>query len=184
MTFFKDCGCGCKGQKQEKKFLISLMSAIIFIIIASPQTYMITRRIFGGWVASPNGCSSTMGLLLHAVVFLLITWGLMNVRAEYMESEMADMPVMPAMDPTKKDMPAEMPDVPAKDVVTVPVVEPTKPMEPIITGPPPADMVPMGTAISSTSIQLSGLNMESDTTEAGSYSTCTLTSGKKIIVME
>ena len=34
---FSDCGCGCKGKVQEKKFLISLMSALLFFVIANPD---------------------------------------------------------------------------------------------------------------------------------------------------
>lgn len=80
MGVFKDCGCGCDGKKQEQKFLISLMSALLFFLIASPEMFQLVRRVFGNWVASPTGCPSTAGLLLHSVVFLLVTWGLMNIR--------------------------------------------------------------------------------------------------------
>jgi hypothetical protein len=80
MGLFKDCGCGCNGKKQEEKFVISLMSAVLFFIVANPELFKITRRIFGQWVATPTGCSGTLGLLLHALVFMLITWGLMNLR--------------------------------------------------------------------------------------------------------
>jgi hypothetical protein len=77
---FKDCGCGCDGRKQQDKFVISLISALVFFIVASPETYQLTRNVFGTWVSGPTGCASTRGLLLHAVVFMLITWGLMNLR--------------------------------------------------------------------------------------------------------
>ena len=80
MGIFKDCGCGCDGKKQEQKFLISLMSALLFFLIASPEMFQLVRRVFGTWVSSPTGCPSTAGLMLHSLVFLLITWGLMNIR--------------------------------------------------------------------------------------------------------
>ena len=39
-------------QKQEQKFLISIMSALVFFIIANPDTFRITRRLFGKWISS------------------------------------------------------------------------------------------------------------------------------------
>ena len=80
MGLFKDCGCGCGGKKQEQKLMISVMSALLFYIVANPQTFKVVRRLVGGWVSSPTGCPTGNGLVLHAVVFLLVTWGLMNVN--------------------------------------------------------------------------------------------------------
>ena len=79
---FKDCGCGCNGKKQEKKFLIALMSALLFFVIANPTTFRVVRRIFGNWVSTPTGCPSTYGLLLHSLVYLLISWGMMNLKKD------------------------------------------------------------------------------------------------------
>ena len=82
MGLFKDCGCGCSGKKQEQKLIISLMSALVFFIIANPDTFRLMRRIFGSWVSGPNGCPTTPGLILHTVVFMLIVWGMMNIKRE------------------------------------------------------------------------------------------------------
>ena len=87
MGLFKDCGCGCKGQKQQQKFMASLLGALIFYVIASPEAFRLVRSIVGKWVATPNGSPSPGGLLLHTLVFLLIVWGTMNIKAEYMEAE-------------------------------------------------------------------------------------------------
>ena len=84
---FSDCGCGCKGKVQEKKFLISLMSALLFFVIANPDTFRVVRKIFGSWVSTPTGCPSTKGLALHSLVFLLISWLMMNVKKEAFEIE-------------------------------------------------------------------------------------------------
>ena len=78
MGAFKDCGCGCDGKKQEKKFLISLMSATLFFIVANPQTFLVVRELLGDGIANAAGCPSTIGLLVHTLVFFLITWALMN----------------------------------------------------------------------------------------------------------
>ena len=84
---FSDCGCGCKGKKQEQKFLISIMSALIFFIIANPDTFRLMRSIFGKWVSSPTGCPSAKGLMLHTLVFFLVVWGMMNIKRESFEVE-------------------------------------------------------------------------------------------------
>ena len=82
MGLFKDCGCGCNGKKQEQKFLISIMSALVFFVVANPETFRLMRKVFGLWVSSPTGCPSTGGLALHTVVFMLVTWGMMNIKRE------------------------------------------------------------------------------------------------------
>jgi len=84
MGMFKDCGCGCNGKKQEAKFLVSFVSALLFFLISSPEMFQLTRSIFGGWVSGPTGCSSLAGSALHSLVFLLITWGLMNMTCKKM----------------------------------------------------------------------------------------------------
>ena len=81
MGLFKDCGCGCKGKKQEKKFMISLMSALVFFIVANPDTFRLMRGVFGSWVSGPNGCPTTAGIILHTIVFMLIIWGMMNIKS-------------------------------------------------------------------------------------------------------
>ena len=78
VQLFQDCGCGCKGKKQEKKMLISLMSAVLFFIVAHPQTFLTVRSLLGDGISNAAGCPTATGLLVHAFVFFLITWGLMN----------------------------------------------------------------------------------------------------------
>ena len=78
MGMFKDCGCGCNGKKQEKKMMISLMSAVLFFIIANPRTFLVVRSLLGDGISNAAGCPTGFGLIVHAFVFFLITWGLMN----------------------------------------------------------------------------------------------------------
>tara|TARA_Y100000004_G_scaffold67326_1_gene75453 strand:- start:7172 stop:7768 length:597 start_codon:yes stop_codon:yes gene_type:complete len=85
MGIFRDCGCGCDGKKQEKKLAISFMAALTFFIIANPSMYRLMRRILGKWVSGPTGCPSSSGLLLHTVVFMFVTWGMMNIKYEGFE---------------------------------------------------------------------------------------------------
>ena len=128
MGIFKDCGCGCKGQKQEQKFIISLMSALVFFIVANPDTFRLMRRILGSWVSGPNGCPTTAGLILHTIVFMLVVWGMMNIkkRETYAPYEPAEpeLPVGPSpmvMGPSPRmvDMPSPEPGM----------TEPSYPME-------------------------------------------------------
>lgn len=86
MGLFKDCGCGCNGKKQENKFIISLISGLTFLIVANPETFRLVRRVLGPAIATPTGCPSTLGLLVHTVVFILIVWGMMNIQKENKKS--------------------------------------------------------------------------------------------------
>jgi hypothetical protein len=121
MGLFKDCGCGCNGKKQEQKFLISIMSALVFFVVANPETFRVMRKVFGSWVSSPTGCPSTGGLALHTIVFMLVTWGMMNIkREEYAVFEPSTQEVVgpspvpgpapgPSPPPKMVDMPSPLP---------------------------------------------------------------------------
>ena len=121
MGLFKDCGCGCNGKKQEQKFLISIMSALVFFVVANPETFRVMRKVFGSWVSSPTGCPSTGGLALHTIVFMLVTWGMMNTKREgYTSSEPVKEEVVvastvpvpvpgPPSQPKMVDMPSPLP---------------------------------------------------------------------------
>lgn len=82
MGIFRDCGCGCNGKKQEEKLIISVISGLTFFIVANPETFRLVRRVLGDGIATPNGCPSTLGLLVHTIVFILIVWGMMNIKKE------------------------------------------------------------------------------------------------------
>ena len=82
MQLFKDCGCGCNGKKQENKFIISVISGLTFFIVANPETFRLVRRVLGSRIATPTGCPSTLGLVVHGIVFTLIVWGMMNIKKE------------------------------------------------------------------------------------------------------
>ena len=59
----------------------SLISALVFFIIANPETYKFTQSLFGGLfeVAHPMGAATPTGLIFHTVLFFLAMWGLMMV---------------------------------------------------------------------------------------------------------
>lgn len=54
-------------------------STLVFFLIANPETYKLTNRVFGGFVslASDNGCATAGGFFLHTALFFLVLWGLM-----------------------------------------------------------------------------------------------------------
>ena len=88
MQIFPDCGCGCKGKEQQKKFTRALMLGFLFFIIANPETFTIMRRALGGSFASVTGYPTIKGLILHSFVFFLISWLLMNIPGrEKMEGD-------------------------------------------------------------------------------------------------
>ncbi len=63
------------------KWFISLVSALLFLLIASPFMYKLTDRLFslvGLNIADSTGCPTMLGLGIHALVFLLIVRLLMK----------------------------------------------------------------------------------------------------------
>jgi hypothetical protein len=65
-------------KKSQWKF--SLISAVIFLIISSPFMYNITQSILCMLITiSVKGCPTMLGLLLHTTVFLLISYGVMQL---------------------------------------------------------------------------------------------------------
>ena len=67
-----------------------ILPFITFFIVANPATFKLVRSVAGGWVASAEGVPSVMGLLLHALVFVLLTtflWRLVYGRTAKYEME-------------------------------------------------------------------------------------------------
>ena len=67
----------------DKKISATIQSVIIFLIVSLPFTYKITNSILGniiGKLADPSGCPTTLGLIIHAIVFGLIVYALMVIN--------------------------------------------------------------------------------------------------------
>jgi len=65
------------------KWRISIFSALIFILVINPYTYMLTQKIFGGLlgnIADLYGCPTTRGLILHTLVYILLIRGSMELK--------------------------------------------------------------------------------------------------------
>ena len=60
------------------KLRITLLASAIFLAVSLPQTYQVTRAVLGSWVSSPQGCPTSGGLLLHVIVYALITRAVMG----------------------------------------------------------------------------------------------------------
>ena len=58
-----------------KKWQISIFSALIFILVIHPYTYMFTQKILGGCfgkIAESNGCPTYIGIIIHTIFYILL----------------------------------------------------------------------------------------------------------------
>ena len=64
------------------KWRYTLYTTILFLIIVCPYTYLIVNKILGALVkiCDKNGCPTTAGILVHAVVFTLLLRCLMDLK--------------------------------------------------------------------------------------------------------
>ena len=66
-----------------KKWQISIFSALIFILVIHPYTYILTQNLLGGCfgkIADSNGCPTTIGLIIHTIVYVLLVRGSMDLK--------------------------------------------------------------------------------------------------------
>ncbi len=74
----------------SRKFQASVISALLFFVVSSPFTYKIVDSLIGGIVHSiapsmtylfkiaESGCPTNYGLIVHSVVYGLVTYYLMG----------------------------------------------------------------------------------------------------------
>ena len=56
----------------------SFYSALVFFLMANPETYKMTQMLFGSIVTvAVGGCPTPSGLFLHSILFFLVLLGLM-----------------------------------------------------------------------------------------------------------
>jgi hypothetical protein len=58
----------------------SFYSALVFFLIANPETYKLMNSVFApfvGQLASPVGCATHVGLFIHTVLFFFVILALM-----------------------------------------------------------------------------------------------------------
>ena len=74
------CYGGKNGASSQDKWRYTFYTAILFMIIASPFMFKIVNSILGSLVkiCDKNGCPTTIGLVLHTIVFALLLRLMMN----------------------------------------------------------------------------------------------------------
>jgi|688.fasta_scaffold829139_2 hypothetical protein len=86
-------GVGAK-RSNEEKWLDAFVYTLFFLIISSRPTYRIVNgilsaivRMFGGsgyfYFANADGLPTTVGFLVHVLVFFLVVRGAIEMRLEY-----------------------------------------------------------------------------------------------------
>jgi hypothetical protein len=74
------------GQQKNKtnmdKWRYTLYTTILFLIVVNPMTYKLVNMILGkiAKIADKSGCPTTVGMLVHALVFTLLLRGLMELK--------------------------------------------------------------------------------------------------------
>lgn len=63
--------------KIDRKMSATLQAVLLFFIISNPLTYKLTDSLIGG-LSTFAGCPTTLGLVVHAIVFGIIVRALMN----------------------------------------------------------------------------------------------------------
>ena len=61
------------------KIKYSFYSALVFFLVASPETFKFMQQLFGTFItiASSGGCPTTTGFFIHTVIFFLVMLALM-----------------------------------------------------------------------------------------------------------
>ena len=65
-----------KELKDALKWKYSFYSALLFFVFSSPEMYKLTTHLLP---TSNNGCPTSLGLLIHTVVFMLAIYGFMKL---------------------------------------------------------------------------------------------------------
>lgn len=61
----------------QRKLYEALVAGLMFFIISHPIVYTFVDKLVGGLlgsIASPSGCPTTWGLIVHAAVFTAATY--------------------------------------------------------------------------------------------------------------
>jgi hypothetical protein len=56
----------------------SFYSALVFFLIANPETFKVTQMLFGSIITlATGGCPTPAGLFVHTAIFFVVLLGLM-----------------------------------------------------------------------------------------------------------
>lgn len=64
------------------KLKFSIYGTLIFYLLSSPAMFSSVASIFGNHTASPEGCPTNYGILLHALVYCIALVGVMYLPPE------------------------------------------------------------------------------------------------------
>jgi len=62
--------CDCKLTNNEK-WLYTLYTTIIFVLVSNPYTYKLVNSILGN-ICDKKGCPTTFGFIIHTIVFTIV----------------------------------------------------------------------------------------------------------------
>ena len=65
-----------------KKWQISIFSALIFILVVNPYTYILTQKLLDGCfgkIADTNGYKKILVLIIHTILYILLVRGSMDL---------------------------------------------------------------------------------------------------------
>ena len=57
---------------ERDKWLLAIVGGLLFVLVSSPITYMITNNLSFGTLLTPAGCPSFYGILVHTIVFIIL----------------------------------------------------------------------------------------------------------------
>lgn len=56
----------------------SFYSALVFFLVANPETYKLSQMLFGRlFTTAIGGCPTPTGLFIHSIIFFIILLGIM-----------------------------------------------------------------------------------------------------------
>jgi len=67
----------------KKKLFITIQAVILFLVFSSPMTYKVMRKVLGPMIATFEGLPHPTGILLHALLFGIVTYLLMGAGSSY-----------------------------------------------------------------------------------------------------
>lgn len=78
----------------DPRIFYSIQAALVFIVVSSPILYTFVQSVLGRFfTVAYKGCPTVAGLVLHSVVFALVTYLLMV----FQEPKTVEIPPMPVV---------------------------------------------------------------------------------------
>ena len=88
----------------DPRFFYSVQAALLFLIISSPILYTFVQRVVGRFfTVAIKGCPTVAGLVLHSVVFALVTYLFMVLQEPKPAAPVVVVPPPPVDVKTEKE---------------------------------------------------------------------------------